>query len=651
MAQPDAAPSTLDQALALAAQGFHVFPLIAGGRLPAIGAWQHRATRDEEQIRKWWLEHDPVLKVDRERPYNIGICTSHYLDRHLVVVDVDMKKGKDGQSTFAKIDMEHGYAGWADTLVVETPSGGQHYFFWSASPVGTTTERIGPGIDTRGMDGFVVAAGSTGEWGGYRVLSGSPILEAPPFILEAAGKPRERLKNGNVFTLLDMQPALDRAATWLKDTAPAAIEGQGGNAATYTVAARVKDFGVSSLACQGLMLEHWNYRCSPPWDIEEMSRIVENAYAYGKENVGVSSPLDFPPVTDDDVPIERATPRPKLFYRMPGEIKPSFDRYPLIDDWVDQGSLVVVYGDSNVGKTFVVMSMSHAVATGAPWHDKRTEKGVVVYVAAEAQASAERRIEALKLKHDVTDFDLALVPCPVDLLRPNADTAALVELVGEIEKARGEVKLIVVDTLAAATPGADESSSESMGAFIGNVKRIAAATRACVLIVHHTGKDRAKGARGWSGLRAAIDTEIEIEDGSISATKQRDLEKGPGIGFRLASVRLGTRPDGKVVTSAVVELGVGRDVDFEALDLTQMERLAVECLRDAIASEGEIVGDRVCASTDAWLNCFEDRYNKAKDGVKDRAKTGAVLRVHRNALRKKLAIEEIAKDQWVTCEA
>lgn len=44
---------------------------------------------------------------------------------------------------------------------------------------------------------------------------------------------------------------------------------------------------------------------------------------------------------------------------------------------------------------------------------------------------------------------------------------------------------------------------------------------------HHSGKDEARGARGSSALRAAVDTEIQIADGKISNPKQRDHELQP----------------------------------------------------------------------------------------------------------------------------
>ena len=75
---------------------------------------------------------------------------------------------------------------------------------------------------------------------------------------------------------------------------------------------------------------------------------------------------------------------------------------------------------------------------------------------------------------------------------------------------------------------------------------IRAATGAHVLLVHHCGKDEARGARGHSSLRAAVDTEIEISRpegetiSTVRATKQRDLSPGEAMPFSLKQVTLGT---------------------------------------------------------------------------------------------------------------
>src|SRR5579883_1254791 len=95
-----------------------------------------------------------------------------------------------------------------------------------------------------------------------------------------------------------------------------------------------------------------------------------------------------------------------------------------------------------------------------------------------------------------------------------------------------------------------------MGAFVNLCDRISKELRCLVLIVHHTGKDEARGARGHSLLLGAVSTEIEItrkqgEPGAIKVTKQRDGADGAEYGFVLKAATLGTDEDGDPVTSAV----------------------------------------------------------------------------------------------------
>ena len=69
----------------------------------------------------------------------------------------------------------------------------------------------------------------------------------------------------------------------------------------------------------------------------------------------------------------------------------------------------------------------------------------------------------------------------------------------------------LIDTLAQVTPGANENSGEHMNAIIKRCQRIMSELNCLVIIVHHSGKDASRGSRGWSGMRAALDTEINIQ--------------------------------------------------------------------------------------------------------------------------------------------
>src|SRR5690606_23490334 len=118
--------------------------------------------------------------------------------------------------------------------------------------------------------------------------------------------------------------------------------------------------------------------------------------------------------------------------------------------------------------------------------------------------------------------------------------------------------LIVIDTLSRVMAGGDENGPVDMTAFIKNVDRIRHATGAHIMIVHHTGKDVARGARGHSSLRAATDTEIEVatdetEVRLAKVTKQRDLAGGEEFAFKLDAVALGVDQDGDAVTTCIVQ--------------------------------------------------------------------------------------------------
>ena len=112
---------------------------------------------------------------------------------------------------------------------------------------------------------------------------------------------------------------------------------------------------------------------------------------------------------------------------------------------------------------------------------------------------------------------------------------------------------MIVDTLARAMAGGDENTAVDMGKFVTHADRIRAAIGATVNIIHHTGKDKAKGARGSSALRAATDTEIEIDVGKLAVTKQREMERIADMRFELVPVEIGQRSDGRDVTACVVE--------------------------------------------------------------------------------------------------
>jgi phage/plasmid primase-like uncharacterized protein len=229
----------------------------------------------------------------------------------------------------------------------------------------------------------------------------------------------------------------------------------------------------------------------------------------------------------------------------------------LVEDFMTIGGMAVLYGDSNSGKTFFALSLAAHIASGQPFFGRQIDPGLVVYLASEAPGSIRSRMQAIKKHFGCSLENLAMVPVPLNFYANQGDANDVIELVKTIAEIKSQpVRLIIGDTLARMSAGANENSGEDMGPVMARFDAVANATGAAMLIIHHNGKDQAKGARGWSGIRAHIDTEIEVmeKDGVRSATitKQRELPgKGEVIYFRLEVVEMGITKFGKPATTCV----------------------------------------------------------------------------------------------------
>lgn len=295
-----------------------------------------------------------------------------------------------------------------------------------------------------------------------------------------------------------------------------------------------------------------------------------------------------------------------------GQFVPLSDIHPLLGSrylvkgWLDQGAASVIYGESNVGKTFLALDLAMHVAAGTAWHGARVSGGHVIYVAGEGGFGIRNRLAAIKIAMPelaaCADGRFTLLPTSLDL-HGETDAAALIEAMGQTNPV-----LIVIDTLARAMGAGDENAAKDMGQFVQSVDAIRQATGAHVAVIHHSGKDAAKGARGSGALRAAVDTEIELTKNGqavVAATrKQRDLPCGAEFAYRLVSVDLGQDDDGDAITSAIVDRC---DTPPKATKpLTGQALIAMQAFGDALAHHGETKrgGDfpqnRKCVSLDHW---------------------------------------------------
>ena len=258
----------------------------------------------------------------------------------------------------------------------------------------------------------------------------------------------------------------------------------------------------------------------------------------------------------------------------------------LIKGLLDQAAMSVVFGASNSGKTFVAIDIACHIALGREWRNKKIREGAVVYIAAEGGLGIEERLTAFRQHNNLDQYaDIYVIPSNVCLSNDETAHIELLEQLSDIQ----DIKLIVVDTLARAMGSGDENSSSDMGSFIQNCDEIRHKTQAHVMIIHHSGKDGAKGARGHSSLKAALDTEIQVSQASgiiqVLVTKQRDGKTGDTLNFELKEYEVSKDEDGDpIISCALVET----DISNSKTKLTSQAFQSYQVLCDLFCDETEV---------------------------------------------------------------
>lgn len=248
---------------------------------------------------------------------------------------------------------------------------------------------------------------------------------------------------------------------------------------------------------------------------------------------------DVRPVTILEAPRDnvRGVPTSEIRFLTAQEIRDLPEPRYLIDGVLPAGSFAVMYGAPKNGKTFLALDMSLNVAMGTPFLGRDTERGSVVYIAAEGVTGLGRRLRAWEQEHGTVADVFRVVPLPV---RPG-DPGELAEFRKGLSGLARKPDLIVVDTLARCIVPGDENSNRDMSAFVEGLGSIQREFGCTVLVVHHCGHDDSR-ERGASALRGAVDTLIRVKSTggriTVSCDAQKEDEPFPPIHVRLRRVEL-----------------------------------------------------------------------------------------------------------------
>jgi len=256
---------------------------------------------------------------------------------------------------------------------------------------------------------------------------------------------------------------------------------------------------------------------------------------------------------DNIIPFDGSSdgiPKPRFTPKGIGEFTDAPLLTWIVKQVIPRAELVVIYGESGCGKSFLALNLGMAIAREIDWHDYRVKQGRVVYICAESPGGFRGRVKAYMMRHGITEAPLFEVIDDAPDFTKDADPTEVAQRIGKAD-------VIFVDTLARVTAGNDENLGKDTAPVIARCQALHKATGALIVLIHHSGKSKENGARGWSGLRAAADTEIFVEksgnDHFATVTKQKDGPYNLKLAFDLPQYVIGQDEDNEDITSCTYE--------------------------------------------------------------------------------------------------
>ena len=619
---------------------FRIHPLRPRSKIPATPNGLKDATDNPDIIRQWWTATPDA---------NISVATG--AASGVWVLDID---GSDGAAALTTLIAEHGAL---PVTPEQTTRNGRHIFF--KHPGGDTIIRNrtniiktpggNGGIDVRGDGGYVVIAPSQHPDGGHYQWSVSPskipFAHAPDWLINLVLKKDAPSGQGAIPQTAPERQTTPTNDLWNDYGSPyrfaenivhdqlnavrAAFEGSRNH--TLNIAAlklgKLIPCGAVSYPQAHDWLLHAAIACGLP-------RAEAEATIKSGLHAGLADPYTPRPVNRHDSQTRQspspATPPLKkndLTYdaetgevlHMPPEqgaaTATTRDKFHFLSfdavinmppvKWAVEGifpekSFGVIYGEPGKGKTFAALDIGLCVAAGMAWHDRKVSPGSVLYIAGEGMGGLGKRLKAWQQHYapHMPAPPFHTLAASVNM-RDQADIAAII---AGIDAMQQPFRMIFIDTVARALLGGDENSATDIGQLIASCDIIKEHTGACVIGIHHSGKDEGRGMRGSSALLGAVDTCIRVKQDAnrivtLKIEKQKDAEPVPDMAFNMSIITTGFGEDSIVLTPTDVPR-------FYQKMVTGQAGIALKCLHQVIVQHNmEVRGCPACLLTDWQHEC------------------------------------------------
>lgn len=482
-------------AVLLAAEGWHVFPIRRGTKVPLTAHGFYDGTTNRQQIDAWWRAAPAA---------GVGIRTGHV--SRLLVLDIDPRNGGDNMITALQAQFDVLPA----TPEVITGGGGRHLYFTLPTDVPTPgVTALWPGLDVKADGGYVVApwtthaSGQEYQWAPGRSPKDLKPVPAPAWLLEAL-----TARNADPWAYQDERPEIGELD---RGTGALIIPAGKRNATLTSLAGTLHRKSVSTASILAACLAENTSKCQPPLPDHEVEAIVRSITSRYRpepgEEVGEHVKPDrlqfaaiLPMLSNDPPAIQWLLPQRLAF-----------------------GDVGLLVGPAGVGKSWLALDMAVAGGMGLPiWGDARSARPLQTMIIDEenTQEEVHRRLRALVKAWQITPETLAARlwlanPCQGFSFRDPTYIRALHKRVAELRP-----DLIILDSTVAVSTMPDENDAVGVRRFFHDhlypLRAIAGST---ILCLHHANKavyqkqrmvEDAGLIRGSSDFAAAADAAMVI---------------------------------------------------------------------------------------------------------------------------------------------
>jgi hypothetical protein len=273
----------------------------------------------------------------------------------------------------------------------------------------------------------------------------------------------------------------------------------------------------------------------------------------------------------------------------------------LINDILETDAHGILGGASMAFKTFVAVRLAHSICTGKPFMRREVfYSGKVLMACGEGQGALSRRIKAVKIVEGDFNGNLFVL-----------NESVRIDNKSDMERLRLEIikhkpALLIFDTFASLVSDTDENSPSDTGRALRLIKETCRNNYTSSLIIHHHGKDAARGLRGASNFTNDVDFSFSLEREAesmittMTCRKMKDGDNFEEIHMEARVVELGLiRQDGKQATSLVVQQSNCVPVKKHSKKVTPNEEKTLQSLRKAIERDG-------ISPPNSILGLFED---------------------------------------------